>query len=366
MAGASVIDAGRFWVPGPTEVRPEVLDAMRRPLVFHRSPVMEELMGRVTAGLAPIFGTRRAVHVITGSGTAAMELAVRSGTVRRVLSIVHGDFGERFARMAEGCGRAVTRLTAPLGEVVPLDQIRDALRSGDFDAVTATHSETAVGVLADIAGIAAIVREHERCLLLVDAVSAAGAVPVAMDAWGADAVVSASQKALALPPGLAFAAVSERLVARAKTLPDRGTYLDVLRYEEFAAKSQSPTTPAVSFLYALDHQLADIHVETLDARFARHRAMADTCAAWSARAEATGLGVSLVAKHGRQSPSVTCLRVRDQNGPVLQGMRDRGYELGGGQAALGQTSIRIGHMGDHTVSGLEAMLEVLERVLRTL
>src|SRR5258705_10330840 len=195
-------------------------------MIFHRSPAMEELMRRVTASLGKVFGTRRPVHVITASGTAAMELAVRGGTVRHVLSIVHGDFGERFARIAEACGRTVVRLTAEPGDVVPLDRIQDALRTGEFDSVTATHNETALGVIADMQGIAAVVRERPECLLLIDAVSSAGAVPIALDAWGADAVVSASQKALALPPGLAFAAVSERFVARPKTLPDRGVYLD--------------------------------------------------------------------------------------------------------------------------------------------
>lgn len=361
-----MIEAGRFFVPGPTEVRPEVLDAMRRPMLFHRSPAMEELMRRVTARLGPMFGTRRPVHVITGSGTGAMELAIRGGTVRRVLSVVHGDFGERFARMAEACGRTVTRLKSEPGDVVPLDSIRDALRAGEFDAVTATHSETATGVLADVAGIASVVKERPECLLLVDAVSAAGAVPIAMDAWGVDAVVSASQKALALPPGLAFAAVSDRFVARAKSLKDRGVYLDVIRYEEFAAKSQSPTTPAVSLLFALDRQLADIELETLEARFARHAAMAVACASWVTRAEAGALGVSLLARPDHRSPTVTCIRTQEKPGTILQRMREQGYELGGGQAPLVQTTFRIGHMGDHTVVGLEAMLAVLERVLRTL
>lgn len=327
---------------------------------------MEELMRRIGARLGPIFGTRRPVHVLTNSGTGAMELAIRSGTARRVLSIVHGDFGERFARMAEACGRTVVRLTAPLGDVVPLDRIHETLKTERFDAVTATHSETATGVLGDIAGIARLVREQDDCLLLVDAVSSACATPFSMDAWGVDAVVSASQKALALPPGLAFAAVSDRLVARARTLPDRGIYLDVVRYEQFAAKFQSPSTPAVSLLYALDRQLGDIELETLDARFGRHAAMVAACTAWVARAEAAALGVSLVARPGLYSPSVTCIRTRGKNAPVLQRMREQGYELGGGQAELAQTSVRIGHMGDHTVAGVEAMLDVLERVLRTL
>lgn len=360
-----MIEAGRFFVPGPTEVRPEVLDVLRRPMVFHRDSVMEDLMRRVTARLGPVFGTRRAVHVLTGSGTSAMELAIRNGTVDRVLSVVHGDFGERFARMAEACGRSVVRLTAEPGAVVPLEQIREALKPGDFDTVTATHSETATGVLADIAGIASVVREHAGCLLLVDAVSAAGATPISMDGWGVDAVVAASQKALALPPGLAFAAVSERFVERAKTVQGRGVYLDVLRYEEFAGKFQSPTTPAVSLLFALDKQLADIELETLAARFARHAAMTAACTTWVARAEADGLGISLLARPRLYSPSVTAIR-SESSGRILKKMREQGYELGGGQPPLTKTMFRIGHMGDHTIAGVEAMLEVLHRVLRNL
>lgn len=326
---------------------------------------MEELMRRVTGTLGRIFGSRRPVHVITGSGTSAMELAIRGGTIRRVLSIVHGDFGERFARMAEACGRTVVRLRAEPGDVVPLDRIREGLKKGSFDSVTATQNETATGVLADMGPIAEVVREQSDCLLMVDAVSSAGAVPVALDAWDAGAVVAASQKALALPPGLAFAAVSERFVARAKTLADRGIYLDVIRYEEFAGKAQSPTTPAVSLLFALDRQLADIEIETLERRFARHAAMRDVCTAWVERAESEALGISLIARRENRSPTVTCIGTQERVA-VLQRMREQGYELGGGQAPLTHTSFRIGHMGDHTVAGLESMLDVLESVLRAL
>ena len=359
-----MLERGRFFVPGPTEVRPEILQALARPMIFHRTPEMEALMRRVNAGLGAVFGTRRTVHVVSGSGTGAMELAIRSGSSRRVLAIVHGDFGERFAKLAESCSREVTRVRCALGEAVPLDTIRDALKSASYDTVLATHNETATGVVADIQGIARLVRERDDCLLLVDSVSGAGGLPFAMDEWGVDAVVSASQKAIGLPPGLAFAAVSERLIARAKTLSDRGTYLDVMRYEEFAAKSQSPTTPAVSLLFALDQQMAFIEKETLAKRYARHVEMRDGCAAWVRKAEASGLGISLAARTELLSPTVTCIRVLKGNAPVLEGMRKRGYELGGGQGELAKTSIRVGHMGDHTVGGVTAMLDVLEEVLR--
>lgn len=353
-------------MPGPTEVRPEILEAMRTPMVFHRSAEMEEVVRRVLPRLSKLFGTTRTVHIVTGSGTAAMEMAIRSGSIARVLSIVHGDFGERFAKMAESCGRSVTRLKCELGQTVPLDRIRDALKGGNFDTVTATHNETATGVLGDIGGIGAIVREHDGTQLLVDSVSGAGAIPVQMDAWGADIVFTASQKSLALPPGLALAAVSERFVERARKLKDRGTYLDVLRFEEFSAKAQAPTTPAISLIFALDRQLEDIELETLERRYARHRGMRDACVAWTERAEAAALGVSLLAAPAVRSPSVTCIRCKEKTSVILGRMREQGYEIGGGQAELTQSSFRIGHMGDHTISGVEGVLEVLERVLRAL
>jgi aspartate aminotransferase-like enzyme len=360
-----VIEQGRFFVPGPTEVRPEILDAMRRPMIFHRTREMEELMERVTRRLGPVFGTARTVHVISGSGTAAMELAIRSGTRRRVLAVVHGDFGERFARMAEACGREVVRLTCDTGHVVPLDRIRDALRGGTFDAVTVTHCETAVGVLADVAAIAAMARESADCLVLADAVSSAGGVPFAMDAWGVDCVVSASQKAIAAPPGLGFAATSARLLERAKGLEDRGTYLDLLRYEEFAARRQSPTTPAIPLLFALDAQMAHIEQEGMESRWRRHQAMAAASVAAVERYQGEGHPVSVVAREGHRSPTVTAIR-SPAAAAVLEGMRARGYMLGGGQAPLASDSFRIGHMGDHTVPGVQGVLDALEQVLRGL
>jgi aspartate aminotransferase-like enzyme len=361
-----VIEAGRFFVPGPTEVRREILDAMRRPVIFHRNRDMEELMRRSTARLSAMFGTRRPVHVITGSGTSAMELAIRNGSVQRVLAVINGDFGARFAKMAEACGRSVELLTAEPGDAVPAERVRETLASGGFDTVLATHNETATGVIADIAAIARVVRESSDAMLLVDAVSGAGSTPISMDAWGVDAYVAASQKALALPPGLAFAAVSERFLERARTLKDRGVYLDVLRYEEFTAKHQSPTTPAVSLLFALDQQMADIERETLAARYARHTAMMKVSTEWVTALEQKGLPVALLPRRPElYSPSVTCIR-SDKSPAILQTMRECGFELGGGQPPLAKSTFRIGHMGDHTVGGVERMLEALGQVLRSL
>ncbi|MDE3054241.1 MAG: alanine--glyoxylate aminotransferase family protein, partial [Gemmatimonadota bacterium] len=188
----------RFFLPGPTEVRAEVLDAMRHPMIPHRSAAMELLMRTIHARLQPLFGTARPVYVVTGSASYGMEMAVRCGSVRRVLALVCGAFGERFAEIAELTGREVTRVIAEPGEAISAEQVRLALEHGAYDTVTMVHSETSTGVLSDVAGIAAAVRESSNAMLLVDAVTSVGAMPFQMDAWGVDLVVTGSQKALAL------------------------------------------------------------------------------------------------------------------------------------------------------------------------
>ena len=355
----------RFFLPGPTEVRPEVLDAMRHPMIPHRSAAMELLMQTVHQRLQPLFGTARPVYVVTGPATAAMEMAVRCGSVERVLALVCGAFGERFAQIAQLTGREVTRVIAEPGQVVSPEQVRLALENGNYDTVTVVHSETSTGALSDVASIATVVRESSNAMLLVDAVSSVGAMPIEMDAWGADLVFTGSQKALALPPGLAFVAASERLLNRARTLPDCGYALDLARFDEFWHKSQSPTTPAIPLLFALDQQLSDIEFEGLPVRFARHAQMARTCWDWVQVEGGGDLALEVLAADGERSPAVTCI-LCDQPERVVRMLNERGFVIGAGHGDLRRSSVRIGHMGDHTVAGVEMVLDVMGAVLRAL
>jgi aspartate aminotransferase-like enzyme len=353
----------RFFAPGPTEVRSEVMDAMQHPMIQHRSAAMELVMRTVHARLQPLFGTARPVYVVGGSATSAMEMAIRSGSVHRVLALVCGAFGERFAAIAENTGRDVTRVVADTGETVSAQQVRLALEHGDYDTVTVVHSETSTGALSDVAGIARAVREASTAMLLIDAVSSVGAMPVEMDAWGADLVLAASQKALALPPGLSFISVSERLLNRARVLPDRGVALDLVRHDQFWHKGQSPATPPIPLLYALDRQLADIELEGINVRFARHTAMARACTDWAESRDLADIGIEIMAREGERSPSVTCLMCDDAE-TLLRGLGERGYVVGCGYGPLQATSVRIGHMGDHTVQGLERLLDVMSTVFQ--
>ncbi len=354
----------RFFLPGPTEVRPEVLEAMRHPMIPHRSSAMELLMHTIHDRLQPLFGTARPVYVVNGSATYAMEMAIRCGSTERVLAVVCGAFGERFAEIAELTGRDVTRVIAEPGETVSPEQVRLALEHGSYDTVTVVHSETSTGALSDVAGIAEAVREGSNAMLLVDAVTSIGAMPFQLDAWGADLAFTGSQKALALPPGLAFVSASERLMNRARALPDRGFALDLVRYDDFWQKSQSPTTPSISLLFALDRQLADIQLEGLGARFTRHAQMARTTWDWVETDGGRDLKLEILARDGERSPTVSAI-VCDHPEWVVRTLSEQGYVIGAGHGALSRTTLRIGHMGDHTVDGLEALLDAMGRVMRS-
>ena len=235
---------GRFFLPGPTDVHPDVLAAMERPMIGHRSSAMEQLMGGMAAPLGRLFRTSRPVLVGTASATGFMEMAVRNGVARRALSLVNGAFSERFADMVGASGKECIRLEVPLGSAVEPDLLRDALRRTPVDAVTLVHSETSTGVLQDVAALAAVVREFDNVLLLVDAVTSLAGSPVEHDRWGLDFTFTGSQKALALPPGLALGVASERMLERAKTLHGRGLYFDLVSFEEATRKSQPTNTPA--------------------------------------------------------------------------------------------------------------------------
>ncbi len=333
-------------------------------MIAHRSVEMRELLARVYVALPPVFGTARPVYLASGSATGMMEAAVRCGSRARVLALVSGAFGERFARIAESCGRNVTRLVVPEGETVTAVALRDALEHGAYDAVTAVHVETTTGVIADVVAYGRVLAEHDDVLLLLDAVSSVGGIEVGMDDAGADIVLSASQKALALPPGVSFISCSARAMTRAAALPDRGTYLDVVRMDEYWRKGETAGTPAIPQLYALDAQLAAIGREGLAKRYARHAAMAGAVQEWVDRAAARELGVGILARAGVRASTVSCLTIDGDAARLAHLLRERGFIVGAGYGALAASTIRIGHMGDHTVRDVRALLAALDAAVR--
>ncbi|MFQ5551532.1 MAG: pyridoxal-phosphate-dependent aminotransferase family protein, partial [Gemmatimonadales bacterium] len=335
---------GRFFLPGPTEVHPDVLDRQRDPMIAHRGKEMERLLSGMIDPLKRIFRTVDR-HPLIGScsATGFMEMAVRCGVRHRVLSLVGGAFGERFAAIAAACGCEVVRLNVPLGRTVEPEMVDEALQRSDVDAVTLVHSETSTGALAPLADLANVVHGFDDVLLLVDGVTSVGGLPVETDDWDLDFVLTGSQKAFALPPGLALAVASERMLERAKHLPDRGAYLDVIPHVEALQRCQPPNTPALSLLYALDEQLARIESEGgVEGRWDRHRKMLETVERW-VDGRGGELGFSYLPVLDRRSWTVSCLNApAGVNGrDIVVRLRDLGWVIGTGYGDLKEETIRI-------------------------
>ena len=364
----SMTPFGTFFLPGPTEVRREVLETMLAPMLPHRGAEFETMFGRIVESLKPIFRTSRPVYVSTSSATGFMEMAVRCSPPGAILSLVNGAFSERFADIAKACDRDVTVLQANWGDVVSLDQVEAALRARRYVALTVVHSETSTGALTSLEPLATLAREHD-VLVLVDSVTGIAGAPVETDGWDLDVVLTGSQKALALPPGLAFAAVSERFLERAGQATARGRYFDVLEFEQYATKNQTPNTPAISLLYATLYQCEQIASEGIEQRWARHSAMQQATQTWVARTrERLDLPLCITAFEGVRSPTVTAIALPPAvaGDALVKAVADRGFVIGAGYGRTKTTSFRIGHMGDHTVDGLARCLDAVADALESL
>lgn len=359
---------GTFYLPGPTEVRAEVLQAMLQPMIPHRGADYEALHGRCDAGLRPVFRTTRPVLIATASATGLMEASLRCAPAGPVLALVNGAFSERYAQVAASCGREVHRDEVAPGRVHCPADVRDLLARTGATVVTVAHSETSTGALQDVQALARVVHEAGAAIL-VDSVTGLAGAPFETDAWGIDFVFTGSQKALALPPGLAFGVASAAFMAQAATRPLRGTYFDLVEFERFAEKRQTPNTPAVSLLYALDAQVRALTAEGIEARWARHAAMQAATEAWVARLAAeVDPAFGILAPAGARSPTVSCITLPAglASGPIVAGAAARGFVIGAGYGPLKETTIRIGHMGDHDVPGVERVLGVVREVIEGL
>ena len=349
-------------IPGPTGLPPTVREAGGRQMVNHREDEFRALLRRVTAGMKPYFGTEHEVLLLTCAGTGALEAAVVNtlSPGDPVLAVTIGAFGDRFAKVAEVYGAAVTRLAVEWGQAADPAAVREAAAViPGLKAVLLTHNETSTGVTNDVAALAAAVRSvAPEALLLVDAISALGAVPFAMDEWGLDLVVTGSQKAWMSAPGMAMAAVGPRAWAAAETATMPRFYLDLKRHRDSAVNGETPWTPAVAVLYQIDEGLRLMEAEG-DGVFARHAA----CQAMT-RAGLRAIGFELLAADAVASKTVTAAIVPEGldwkafNG----GLKKRALVLAGGQGKLTGKIFRVGHLGSVTPEEILAAIGVIEEV----
>jgi len=350
-----------LFTPGPTEVDPEILREMARPVIGHRGAEMQELIKDLTPRLRPLFGTRAHDIFLTAcSATGLWEAALRNCVARRVLVPVCGAFSERFYEVALSCGLEADPLHVEWGRAVPAQGVADMLATGRYDAVALVHNETATGVTNPLSEIAEAVRRQGDVLFLVDAVSSLGGIPVEVDRNGVDVCLASVQKCLALPPGFSVCAVSPRALERSARRAGKGYYLDFVRLKGLFDRNMPMATPSVSHLFALRAQMTRIEAEGLETRYARHRVLAEMARVW-----ASGR-FGLFAEEKSRSNTVTCVantRAVDL-ARFIQEVAGRGFAIGGGYGRLKESTFRLGHMGDHTADGLRELLVTMDAVLQ--
>ena len=354
----------RLYIPGPTEVNDDVLAAQTKPMIGHRGDEFPKRFYSLIDRLKQILLTEQHVYITASSGSGLQETAVRNAIRpgRKVLNMVTGSFGDRWQQVSVANGKESVRVDLPWGQPVRPEDVDQHLAAGGFDAVTIVHNETSTGTMSDVGAIAALVRErYPDVLLLVDAVSSASGVRIPFDEWGLDMLLTASQKAFALPPGLGFTAVSERLLTRAANVPHRGWYFDLLLLEKYAGGGRTtPATPAISLLNAADLQFDRILAEGLEARWARHETCMEMTHAWAEQ-----YGFELFPAPGYESRTVTCVSNNlDIDVPaMIAHAKQHNMIIGNGYGKLKNKAFRIAHMGELTPANMEELFEILDEYL---
>jgi aspartate aminotransferase-like enzyme len=348
-------------IPGPTGLPPTVREAGARQMINHRGPEFAAMLGRILDGMRPYFGTTNDIAVVSASGTGGLEAAVVNvlSPGDRVLGVSIGSFGDRIAKIARVYGADVTKIDVEWGQAADPAALRAELeRFADYKAILLTHNETSTGVMNTIADLTAVIRElAPDALIVVDSVSGVGAIPFQMDAWGADVVVTGSQKAWMSAPGLAMIAASDRAWAAMETATIPRYYFDLRAHRESHALGQTPFTPAIGVFYQVDEGIRLMTAEGQDNVYARHAA----CAAAS-RAGLLALGFELFADQAHASRTVTAAHVPDDLDwkSFNTELKRRGLVLAGGQGKLIGKIFRLGHLGSVTTEEILGAMNVLE------
>jgi aspartate aminotransferase-like enzyme len=354
----------KLFIPGPVEVSPATFAAMSQPMMGHRGKGFQDMYAEIQPQLQTLFGTQGLVFLSTSSAWGVMEGAIRNLVAKKVLNCCCGAFSDKWYDVAKRCGKQAEAYQVEWGQPILAEEIDKRLATGEFDALTLIHNETSTGVLNPIKEIAALKAKYPDVMFIVDSVSGFTTVPMAFDELGIDVLLTGSQKAFALPPGLALFTASEAAYARAATMPDRGYYFDFLEFRANGEKSMTPSTPCISLIYGLKHQLEVIFNEGIENRFARHERLNGLVHDWVRRN-----GFEFFAPEGYRSKSLTCVaNNREIDVAKLNSIlkSDHSLIIDGGYGKLKGKTFRISNMGDETDETITSLIASLDDALSKL
>ena len=351
----------KLFIPGPIAVSEKTLRAMAQPMIGHRSTDFVALYQSIQPDLQALAYTKDPVWLSTSSAFGSMEGAIRNLVAKKVLCCMNGAFADKWNDVALRCGKQTTALKFEWGQPVDPEAVRKELATGAYDAITLIHNETSCGCMSDLPALMKVIREFPGVISIVDTVSSFSALPIRKDELGIDVLITGSQKALALPPGLSLISASKKALERAATIKDRGYYFDFIEFQKNHEAGMTPSTPVISLIYALKSKLEDIKAEGFEARFARHARLNQKVRDW-----AFAKGFTLFPKEGFGSVTLNCF-VNTLNidlGALNKILKSKHkLVIDGGYGKLKGKTFRISNMGDETDETIAALLAALDSAL---
>ncbi|HEY0968516.1 MAG TPA: alanine--glyoxylate aminotransferase family protein [Opitutaceae bacterium] len=351
----------KLFIPGPIAVSEKTLQAMAKPMIGHRSTDFVALYQSIQPDLQALFYTKDPVYLSTSSAWGIMEGALRNVCKKKVLNCMNGAFSDKWNDVALRIGRQATALKFDWGQPVDPEAVRRELATGAYDAITLIHNETSCGCMSDLPALMAVIRQFPDVISIVDTVSSFSAMPIKKDELGIDIFITGSQKALAMPPGLALVSVSKRALDRAATIADRGYYFDLVEFQKNHENGMTPSTPAIALIYALKSKLEDIKAEGAEVRYARHARLNK-----AVRDFIIGKGFKLFPKEGYGSVSLNCFaNTLNIDLAALNKTLKSKHKLviDGGYGKLKGKTFRISNMGDETDETIAALIKSLDAAL---
>jgi aspartate aminotransferase-like enzyme len=345
----------KLFIPGPIAVSEKTLRAMSQPMMGHRSTDFVALYQSLQPDLQALFFTKDPIYLSTSSAWGVMEGAVRNVTRKKVLNCMNGAFSDKWNDVAQRCGIAAGALKFEWGQPVDPEAVRRELATGAYDAITLIHNETSCGCMSDLDALMAVIREFPDVISIIDTVSSFSGMPIKKDELGIDVLITGSQKALAMPPGLAIFSVSKRALDRAAGTPGRGYYFDFVEFQANHEKGMTPSTPTVAHIYALKSKLEDIKAEGAENRYARHTRLNKMV-----RDHMFAKGFKLFPKQGYGSVTLNCFaNTLNIDVATLNKILKSKHQLviDGGYGKLKGKTFRISNMGDETDETIAAMLK---------
>jgi aspartate aminotransferase-like enzyme len=353
--------AYKLFIPGPTAVSEKTLHAMAQPMIGHRSADFVALYRSLQPDLQSLFGTTDPVYLSTSSAWGVMEGSIRNVVKKRVLNCMNGAFSDKWNDVALRCGKQATALKFEWGQPIDPEAVRRELATGGYDAVTLIHNETSCGCMSDLSALMAVIRGFPEVISIVDTVSSFSAMPIPKDKLGIDIMITGSQKALALPPGLSLVSVSKRALERASEISDRGYYFDLLEFQRNHENGMTPSTPIIPIIYALKSKLEDIKAEGVEVRYARHARLNKAVLDWG-----LAKGFTLFPREGHGSITLNCFSNNlGYDLAALNRILKAKHQLviDGGYGKLKGQTMRISNMGDETDATIAGLIKALDSAL---